>query len=186
MPTRSAPRAAQSPIYGPIQTTGLEELKKTQKTDSEAHGKEAEEIEKLSGAVSKLVTNSARHMKKSLQSIDTTDRYYLNYDKCKFEAFIAQNLEATKTDEPLLDEDKIIELTRSKESYHIIEERTKQFEAHFNDDYKAFQTRLESADGWLAGQYDQPPMLPAARDYYDEFKMNTAKRARRWKRQSLT
>ena len=52
----------------------------------------------------------------------------------------------------------------------ITEECTKQLEAHFNDDYKTFQTRLESADGWLAGQYIQTPTLPAPSDFYDEFK----------------
>lgn len=179
-------------------------------------------------------------MKTSLQSIDTTDRYYLNYDKRKFEAFINDNLEASKSDEPLLDDQKIIELTNAakpdqkspitfnqkvinKETFTkakerlvdllktsvvsqtiqrlieygdikswveigldlhkrhdtnqcefcgntITDERIKQLEAHFNDDYKAFQTRLESADGWLSGQYIQPPALPATNDFYDEFK----------------
>lgn len=218
----------------------LEKLKKEQELDTKAHSKEAEEIRKLDGAISKFGTDSARHMKTSLQSIDTTDRYYLNYDKRKFEKFIADNLEASKSDDPLLDDQKIVELTnaakpdqkspimfnkqtinqenfsKAKErlddllktsvvsqtiqrlvdhgdikswvesglylhKHHdtnqcefcgntITEERTKQLEAHFNDDYKAFQIRLESADGWLASQYIQPPMLPAASDFYDEFK----------------
>ena len=90
-----------------------EELKKTQQTDSETHSKEAEEIEQLNSTILKFGTNSARQIKTSLRSIDTTDSYYLNYDKRKFEAFIDQNLEATKTDEPLLDEDKTIELTNA-------------------------------------------------------------------------
>lgn len=218
----------------------LEKLKTLQKIDSEAHSKEAEEIMRLDGAVSKFGTDSARHMKTSLQSIDTTDRYYLNYDKRKFEAFVAVNIEAMKTDEPLLNEDKIIELTnaakpdqknpisftrqainqetfaKAKERLDdllktsvvsktiqrlvehgdikswvetgldlhkrhdinecefcgntITEERTKQLEAHFNDDYRAFQDRLVKADGWLTGQYIQVPVLPAASDFYDEFK----------------
>jgi wobble nucleotide-excising tRNase len=218
----------------------LEKLKKEQESDAKAHSKEAEEIRKLDGAISKFGTDSARHMKTSLQSIDTTDRYYLNYDKRKFEKFITDNLEASKSDAPLLDDQKIVELTnaakpdqkspimfnkqavnqetfrRAKErlddllktsvvsqtiqrlidhgdikfwvesglnlhKHHdtnqcefcgntITEERTKQLEAHFNDDYKAFQIRLESADGWLASQYVQSPMLPAASDFYDEFR----------------
>lgn len=218
----------------------LEELKKKQKTDSEVHSKETEEIKKLDGAISKFETDSARHMKTSLQSIDTTDRYYLNYDKRKFETFITENLEATKSDVPLLDDQKIVEFTnaakpdqkslvafsqksinqetftKAKERLDdllktsvvsktiqrlvehvdikswvetgldlhknhnatqcefcgntITEERTKQLEAHFNDDYKAFKERLLKADGWLAGQYIQPPTLPATSDYYDEFK----------------
>jgi wobble nucleotide-excising tRNase len=218
----------------------LEELKKLQEADNKAHGLEAEAIRKLDGAVAKFGTDSARHMKTSLQSIDTTDRYYLNYDKRKFEKFINDNLEESKSDAPLLGDQRIVELTnaakpdqkspitfnqqainqetfaKAKErlddllktsvvsktiqrlvehgdikswvetglNLHkrhdtnqcefcgnaITEERTKQLEGHFNDDYKAFQTRLESADGWLVGQYIQPPALPATSDFYDEFK----------------
>jgi len=218
----------------------LEELKKAQQADSEAHSKEAEKIKKLEGAVSKFGTDSARHMKTSLQSIDTTDRYYLNYDKRKFEAFISANLEATKKDAPLLGEDEIIELTNAAKPDHknpvnftpqsisqetfvkakerlddllttsvvsktiqrlveygdikswvetglelhrrhdaskcefcgnaITEERAKQLEAHFNDDYKAFQDRLIKADGWLSVQYIQAPALPAESEFYEEFK----------------
>tara|TARA_R100000005_G_scaffold89631_1_gene60325 strand:- start:27401 stop:29710 length:2310 start_codon:yes stop_codon:yes gene_type:complete len=218
----------------------LEELNKTQKTDSDAYTKEAVEIRNLEGAISKFGTDSARRLKMSLQSIDTSDSHYLNYNKTKFEAFIASNLQATKTDAAILDEEKIIELTnaakpneknpisfaqqtisqeaftKAKErlddlletsvvsktiqrliehgdikswveaglglhKHHdtnqcefcgntITEERTKQLEAHFNDDYKAFQDRLVNADSWLSSQYIQAPMLPAVSDFYEEFK----------------
>jgi wobble nucleotide-excising tRNase len=74
----------------------LEELNKAQKNDLEVHSREADEIRKLDIAVSKFGTDSARHMKTSLQSIDTTDRYYLNCVKRKFEAVITDNLEAIK------------------------------------------------------------------------------------------
>ncbi len=210
----------------------LEKLKKEQEVDSKAHGVEAEAIRKLDGAVSKFGTDSARHMKTSLQSIDTTDSYYFNYDKRNFEKFIDDRLEESKSDDSLLDDQQIVELTnaakpdqqtinqetftKAKERLDdllktsvvsktiqrlvehgdikswvetgldlhkrhdtnqcefcgntITEERTKQLEAHFNDDYKTFQTRLESADGWLSGQYIQTPTLPAPSDFYDEFK----------------
>lgn len=218
----------------------LEKLKKEQEVDSKAYDIEAEAIKKLDGAVSKFGTDCARHMKTSLQSIDTTDSYYLNYDKRKFGKFIEDHLEESKSDDSLLDDQQIVELTnaakpdqkspitfnqqninqeiftKAKERLDdllktsvvsqtiqrlvehgdikswvetgldlhkrhdtnqceycgntITEERTKQLEAHFNDDYKAFQTRLEGADGWLAGQYIQPPILPATSDFYDEFK----------------
>lgn len=218
----------------------LERLKKEQEVDSKARGIEAEAIKKLDSAVSKFETDSARHMKTSLQSIDTTDSYYLNYDKRKFGKFIEDHLEESKSGDSLLDDQQIVELTnaakpdqkssitfnqqtinqeiftKAKERLDdllktsvvsqtiqrlvkhgdikswvetgldlhkrhdtnqceycgntITEERTKQLEAHFNDDYKAFQTRLKGADGWLAGQYIQPPILPATSDFYDEFK----------------
>ncbi|PIE47103.1 MAG: hypothetical protein CSA42_05310 [Gammaproteobacteria bacterium] len=218
----------------------LEQLKKEQETDTEAHSIEAKAIKKLDSSISKFGTDSARHMKTSLQSIDTTDSYYLNYDKRKFGKFIEDHLEESKLDDSLLDDQQIVELTnaakpdqkspitfnqqtinqeiftKAKERLDdllktsvvsqtiqrlvehgdikswvetgldlhkrhdtkqcefcgntITEERTKQLEAHFNDDYKAFQTRLEGADGWLTGQYIQPPILPATSDFYDEFK----------------
>ncbi|MBL4582550.1 MAG: AAA family ATPase [Gammaproteobacteria bacterium] len=222
----------------------LEELKKQQKADTEAHEKEAQEIQKLEGSIEKFGTDSARHMKTSLQSIDTTDRYYLNYDKRKFKAFIDSNLEATKSDEPLLRNQKIVDLTDAakpdqkstitfnhqiiqEETFNkaktrlddllktgvisqtiqrlidnsdikswvetgldlhkrhetsqcefcdneIAEERIKQLEAHFNDDYKAFQNRLVKADQWLSSQYFQQPQLPPASDFYNEFKKGYA------------
>lgn len=218
----------------------LEKLNKEQEVDTKTHGIEADAIKKLASAVSKFETDSARHMKTSLQSIDTTDSYYLNYDKRKFGKFIEDHLEESKSDDSLLDDQQIFALTnaakpdqkspitfnqqtinqeiftRAKESLDdllktsvvsetiqrlvehgdirswvetgldlhkrhdtnqceycgntITEERTKQLESHFNDDYKAFKTRLEGADGWLAGQYIQPSILPATSDFYDEFK----------------
>ena len=218
----------------------LVERKEAQQIDSEAHGKEAKGIENLQSSISTFKTNTARNIKASLQSIDTTDRYYLNYDKRKFKDFIEDNLEITKTDDPLLDEDKIIELTNAAKpdqknpiNFHqqtinretftqakkrlddllktsvasqtiqrlvehvdikswvetgldlhkhhntnqcefcgntVTEERIRQLEAHFNDHYKAFQDELVSADGWLAGLFIQPPVLPASSDFYEEFK----------------
>ena len=218
----------------------LEKLKKKQQLDNETHSKEAQEIRTLEGNISKFSTTSAKRMKTSLQSIDTTDNHYLNYNKTKFEKCIINNLEATKSDALILDDKKIIELTnaakpdqkssinftqhpinqetfiKAKERLDdlfntsvvsqtiqrlvehgdlkswvetgldlhkrhetnqceycgniITEERTKELEAHFNDDYKAFQSRLVNADSWLGDQYIQSPTLPAIGDLYDEFK----------------
>lgn len=217
----------------------LEELKNQQEIDSQTHKKETEEIKKLDDAVSRFETDSARHMKISLQSIDTTDTYYLNYDKRKLKSFIDSNLEATKTDDPIIN-DRIISLTNAakpdqknsieftyptkhQETFTeakdhlddliksnivsqtiqrliehddikswvetgldlhrchninrcefcgstITEERINQLEAHFNDDYKAFQDRLRAADDWLKSQTIQLPELPALNDFYEEFK----------------
>ena len=178
----------------------LEELKKTQKTDSEAHSKEAEKIKNLEGAISKFGTDSARRLKMSLQSIDTSDSHYLNYNKTKFEAFITANRQAMKAKERLdnLLKTSVVSKTIQRLVGHgdikswvetgleihkrhdtnqcefcgnnITEERAKQLEAHFNEDYKAFQDRLVKADSWLAGQYVQAPMLPAVSDFYEELK----------------
>lgn len=93
-----------------VEREKLEQLKRQQQTDTETHSKEAQIIVKLEGDISKFGTNSARHMKASLQSIDTTDSYYLNYNKTKFEKFISNNFDVTKTDAPIFDDSKIIEL----------------------------------------------------------------------------
>lgn len=218
----------------------LEELKKLQKTDIEAHSKETGEIGKLEDSISKFGTDSARHVKTSLQSIDTTDNYYLNYDKRKLEAFIKDNLEATKSEDSLIHEERLgavinaakpdqksrIEFTQqpvihetftkaqgrlndllktsvvSKTIQRFVEnadiqswvetglelhkthnsgecefcgntipaERIQELEGHFNDAYKAFQDRLESADTWLSSHYIQASPLPPASDFYEEFK----------------
>jgi wobble nucleotide-excising tRNase len=218
----------------------LETLKNDQQIDNEAHVKEAQRISQLDTNISKFASDSARHMKSSLQSIDTNDKYYLNYDKRKFETFIDENVNDTKLEGSLLAEEKIIALTnaakpdqkpvitfslqkitdsiyiKAKERLdellktsvvsqtikrladnndiklwvetgldlhkqhdtnrcefcgnEITDERIKQLEAHFNDDYKAFQERLDKAEQWLSSQYIQLPNLPSASDFYDEFK----------------
>lgn len=91
----------------------LEKLKKQQKIDTEAYGIEAQEIQKLVGDISRFSTNSAKRMKTSLQSIDTTDNYYLNYNKTKFKKCILQNSEEIESDTQILDNHRIIELTNA-------------------------------------------------------------------------
>lgn len=91
----------------------LEQLKQQQKLDLESYNKENQDIQKLEASISTFGTDSARRLKASLQSIDTTDRYYMNYDKRKYEAFIVSNLEATKSDTSLLSEQEVIELTNA-------------------------------------------------------------------------
>lgn len=217
----------------------LEVLKEQQQTDTKAYGKEAKKITELENAISKFLTDSARLIKASLQSIDTTDKYYLNYDKRKFVAFIDSNHEAVKSEDSLLNEQEIVELTnaakpdqKSEITFNqqtrnsafatakahlddllktsvvnqtvkrlvenrdikawvktgldlhkdydinqcefcgndITEDRLKQLEAHFNDDYKAFQDRLEKVNHWLSEQYLQAPQLPPTSNFYEEFK----------------
>lgn len=91
----------------------LENLKKTQTKEAEIYQKETQAIQGLENEISKFGTDSARHMKTSLQSIDTSDNYYLNYNKTKFEQFIAENSAVTKSDEALLNDQSIIDLTQA-------------------------------------------------------------------------
>ncbi|EJL92738.1 hypothetical protein PMI16_00890 [Herbaspirillum sp. CF444] len=218
----------------------LDELQVQQKKDNESHLKEKKEIGRLEDAISKFGTDSARHLKNSLQSIDTTDKYYLNYDKRKFDAFILSNLQNTILDQAILTEVQVLEFTKAarpeqkaeisffsselnQETFSkaksrlenllkssvvskVIERLTKNndiktwvqtgieihkkhdssvcefcssqlpegriaaLENHFNDEYKAFQDRLEKADEWLKSQYFSFPILPAASDFYDELR----------------
>lgn len=218
----------------------LEILKEEQKSDSVAYSKEADELEKLEKAISRFGTEGARHLKTSLQSIDTTDNHYLNYNKTKFESFIAANIDKISSTITILDDAKIIELTNAAKpnqkdvidcslqtidqatlakagkrlvellqtsvisktiqrlignadiaswveagidlhkrhdvsqcefcGSNITDDRVAQLEAHFNDDYKAFQDRLVNADKWLADQKVQVPVLPGAGDLYEELK----------------
>lgn len=91
----------------------LEELIDLQKYDLTFHSKENKEIEALKNNISKFETNSARHIRTSLQSIDTSDNYYLNYDKRRFETFVSNNLDKNFLDIPVYDDKKVIELTNA-------------------------------------------------------------------------
>ena len=96
----------------------LDKLKKEQLAAKEKYDTEVEEIKKLSLSTSKFGTESARHLKTSLQSIDTTDKYYLNYNKSKFEKFI-DDLNPAELESNLIDEQKIVELTNAAKPNHM-------------------------------------------------------------------
>ncbi|MFK5915559.1 MAG: AAA family ATPase [Woeseiaceae bacterium] len=56
----------------------------------------------------------------------------------------------------------------------ISDERITDIEAHFNDAYKHFKDRLNSADSWLNDQYVKEAYLPPETELYDEFKTEYA------------
>lgn len=91
----------------------LEELRRQQEADREEHDKKEEEMQDLKNAIEEFCTNSARRIKKSLRVIDPNDSDYMNYDKRNFKAFIDKNLEATKSNESLLDDQILDELTKA-------------------------------------------------------------------------
>ncbi|WP_325437972.1 AAA family ATPase [Pseudomonas nitroreducens] len=218
----------------------LDSLRAQNKQDEAKHQTEQQEIQKLDAAISKFGTDSARHIKTSLQSIDTGDNYYLNYDRRKFERFISDNQAGTKDGQAILNDDQILQLIKAAKpdqkgtinfqantvggeildkaktrldeilktsvvsqvikrlvdnpdikswvetglalhKSHAVEacefcgnqispERIKKLEAHFNDEYKTFQARLQSAESWLTGQLVNVPPLPAEAEFYDEFR----------------
>jgi wobble nucleotide-excising tRNase len=93
--------------------TELEELKKQQQADQEKSGKEISEIQSLEESILKFGTNSARHIKMSLQSIDTTDSYFLNYDRRKFDSLINSVEDDSAYKSGMLTDQDVISLTNS-------------------------------------------------------------------------
>lgn len=91
----------------------LEQLKDRQQKDNEKYQKEQSEITRLETELSKFKTDTARYIKTSLQSIDTSDRYYLNYDRRKFETFIGNNEINIKIDSSILSDADRIKATNS-------------------------------------------------------------------------
>lgn len=91
----------------------LEDLQKNRKKKADKYSLEKDALEKLESEQSKFMTNSARHVKTGLQSIDTSDSYYLNYDRRKLEAFITRNKEKIENPTSILDASKIVEFTNS-------------------------------------------------------------------------
>ena len=217
----------------------LEQMREKQRSNTEKRDLEQKGIDELEKNISVFETGSARKIKIGLQSIDTTDRYYLNYNKTKFKNFISENIEKIESDESVFKDEKIIELmnaakpdkkpsitfsqpTINDETFatakarldgllkasivsqtiqrlvdhneiktwvetgldlhkqykadqcefcgnDVTENRIQQLEAHFNNDYKAFQDRLTRAAQWLSSQYIEKPQFPSKSEFYGEF-----------------
>jgi len=220
----------------------LEKLEVEQRKDSETSTKGQAEITTLETELSTFKTNSAKRIKTSLQTIDTSDSYYLNYDRRKLENFINANLSNVKTDSSLLSDSDTIQVTNSAKpdkkskitfiqtaldgetldkakqrlddllktsaankiikrleahtdinswisdglelhkrhetntcefcGNEIPDQRIKEIEAHFSDEYKIFKARLTSADQWLEGRYVKLGDLPLESSMYEEFKVD--------------
>ncbi|WP_253197043.1 AAA family ATPase [Burkholderia cenocepacia] len=91
----------------------LEKLKGDLQSKNKAHAEKQSDIKKQREALEKFLTNAAKKMKLGLQAIDTSDSYYLNYDRRKLSAFIQSNGEAIIKAESVLPDDKVIDLTNA-------------------------------------------------------------------------
>lgn len=89
----------------------LETLTAEQKSDNATLNTELTEIKKIEDEIAKFGTASARRVKTSLQTIDTTDAYYLNYNKTKFEQFITRNNTLCNDSSAVLDDAQLLALT---------------------------------------------------------------------------
>lgn len=91
----------------------LENMKLELQTKSTAHSRKLTDIEKQRDELNKFLTNSAKKMKLGLQAIDTSDSYYLNYDRRKLSTFIQNNSSEINKSESILSDEKVIDLTNA-------------------------------------------------------------------------
>lgn len=91
----------------------LDKLKGDLQSKKKAHDDKQSNIKKQREALEKFLTNAAKKMKLGLQSIDTSDSYYLNYDRRKLANFIQSNGEAVIKAESVLSDEKVIDLTNA-------------------------------------------------------------------------
>ncbi|TCT05738.1 ATP-binding protein [Paralcaligenes ureilyticus] len=78
-----------------------------------AYATKLTEIRTKTEAQDKFLTSAAKKMKTGLQAIDTSDSYYLNYDRRKLSKFIESNGESVLKRESVLSDEKVIELTNA-------------------------------------------------------------------------
>lgn len=91
----------------------LDNLKAELAQKSKFHGEKSGEAAKIRDALEKFMTNSAKKMKLGLQSIDTSDSYYLNYDRRKLASFIKDHQADVLDAKSVLDEAQVIDLTNA-------------------------------------------------------------------------
>ena len=91
----------------------LEKLKEDLQSKKKSHDDKINDVKKQREASEKFLTNAAKKMKLGLQAIDTSDSYYLNYDRRKLSNFIQNNGDAIVKAESVLPDAKVIELTNA-------------------------------------------------------------------------
>ncbi|WP_320533872.1 ATP-binding protein [Robbsia andropogonis] len=91
----------------------LEKLKGDLQSKRKSYNEKLSDVKKQREALEKFLTNAAKKMKLGLQAIDTSDNYYLNYDRRKLSSFIQRNGDAIGKAESVLPDEKVIELTNA-------------------------------------------------------------------------
>ncbi|MCK9192248.1 MAG: AAA family ATPase [Nevskia sp.] len=91
----------------------LERLKGELQAKKKAYDDKVNDTKKQRDALEKFLTNAAKKMKLGLQAIDTSDNYYLNYDRRKLSTFIQNNGDAIAKADSVLPDEKVIELTNA-------------------------------------------------------------------------
>ncbi|NQE51141.1 ATP-binding protein [Herbaspirillum rubrisubalbicans] len=91
----------------------LERLKVSLQLKRKTCEEKLSDLEKQREALDKFLTNAAKKMKLGLQAIDTSDSYYLNYDRRKLATFIQNNSKAVVKVESVLSDVEIVALTNA-------------------------------------------------------------------------
>lgn len=91
----------------------LEKLKGDLQSMKKSYDDKLNDVKKQREASEKFLTNAAKKMKLGLQAIDTSDSYYLNYDRRKLSTFIQNNSDAIVNAESILPDEKVIDLTNA-------------------------------------------------------------------------
>lgn len=91
----------------------LEKLKAELQTKSKAYGEKIASIKSKREALDKFLTSAAKKMKLGLQAIDTSDSYYLNYDRRKLASFIQKSGDSITKPDSILSDKKVTELTNA-------------------------------------------------------------------------
>lgn len=91
----------------------LEKMKLDLVGKKTSHGNKLAEVKGKMEAQEKFLTSAAKKMKMGLQAIDTSDSYYLNYDRRKLSKFIEGNGEAIAKKESVLTNEQVIKLTNA-------------------------------------------------------------------------
>lgn len=91
----------------------LEKLKEELQSKRKSYDEKLNDVKKQRETSEKFLTNAAKKMKLGLQAIDTSDSYYLNYDRRKLSNFIQNNGDAIFKAESVLPDEKVIDLTNA-------------------------------------------------------------------------
>jgi wobble nucleotide-excising tRNase len=91
----------------------LEKLKGELLSKKKSYDDKLNDVKKQREALERFLTNAAKKMKLGLQAIDTSDSYYLNYDRRKLSTFIQNNGDAIVNTQSVLSNDKVIDLTNA-------------------------------------------------------------------------
>ncbi|WP_186082550.1 ATP-binding protein [Burkholderia gladioli] len=91
----------------------LEKLKEELQLKKKSHNEKLSDVKKQRETLDKFLTNAAKKMKLGLQAIDTSDSYYLNYDRRKLSTFIQNNGDAVAKAESVFSDEKVIDLTNA-------------------------------------------------------------------------